>query len=281
MACFAVASCEKNIDVDFPPGESPYVIEGYIEEGQFPLVTISRGISFLSNISPDNFRDLFVKNATVTIRVDNGPPVLLSKLELQGVVIYTTTAFTGNIGSSYELMIEADGKTFTGSTTILPPQRIDSISIEPAPGDRYEKDSLVRLVAHFNEPDPRGNYYRLLTRRNSDFFFDTGYNSVFDDLYWNGTNIEFTVTRGKSEFQNNDTANFNNYGYFKRGDTVYVKWASIDKAQYDFWNTFEAQSSSFGNPFASTVIIKSNVKGKGSVGLWGSYGSFLDTLIIP
>ena len=31
-------SCEKNIDIDFPIAPSPYVIEGYIENGQGPFV---------------------------------------------------------------------------------------------------------------------------------------------------------------------------------------------------------------------------------------------------
>lgn len=274
-------SCEKNIDIDFPPGESPYVIEGYIENNQPPIITISRGISFLSNISSDDFKNLFVENATVKIAVNNGAPVVLNKINISGIIIYTSPFILGKVGEVYDLIIEVDGKTFTSSTKILPPNPLDSISIKPAPQERYTRDSLVELIANFKEPNPKGNYYRLLTKRNTDFFFDTSFNSVFDDLYWNGTKIQFTIFRGKSEFQNNDSADFSTFGYFKRGDTVYVKWASIDKSQYDFWNTFESQSNSFGNPFTSTIVIKSNIKGKGSVGIWASYGAFIDTLIIP
>ena len=68
---------------------------------------------------------------------------------------------------------------------------------------------------------------------------------------------------------------------FKKGDKVLVKWASIDKAQYDFWKTFEAQSSSFGNPFSPTVIVKSTFKGAGCLGVWAGYGCTIDTIIIP
>ena len=60
-----------------------------------------------------------------------------------------------------------------------------------------------------------------------------------------------------------------------------LKWASIDKAQYDFWKTFEAQSSSFGNPFSPTVIVKSTFKGAGCLGVWAGYGCIIDTIIIP
>ena len=45
------SSCEKDINIDFPVAPSPYVIEGYIENGQGPFVTVSRGISFINKIS--------------------------------------------------------------------------------------------------------------------------------------------------------------------------------------------------------------------------------------
>jgi hypothetical protein len=107
------------------------------------------------------------------------------------------------------------------------------------------------------------------------------FNSIYDDAIVNGKAIQFTVAGGKSQFQNNDSADFRQYGYFKKGDIVFVKWASIDKTQYDFWKTFEAQSSSFGNPFSPTVIVKSTFKGAGCLGVWAGYGCIIDTIIIP
>ncbi len=275
-------SCEKNIDVDFPPGELPYVIEGYIENGTIPLISISRGVSFLKEITPDDFNNLFVKNATVSISVDGGVYEVLSPITIGGATIYTTPNITGEVGKRYDLKIEVDGKTFTATTTILAPKPLDSIVYEQAPGDRGIKDSLVELTAWYTDPPEKDQYSRILTRKNSEVFFDVSFNSVYNDFIINGKQISFTIFGGKQALQNNDSADFSNYGYFKRGDTVYVKWASIDKAQYDFWNTFESQSGSFGNPFSPTVVIKSNIKGDaGAIGIWASYGATIDTVIIP
>ena len=58
---FILQSCEKDINIDFPIAPSPYVIEGYIENGQGPFVTVSRGISFINEISNDDFLNLFKK----------------------------------------------------------------------------------------------------------------------------------------------------------------------------------------------------------------------------
>jgi hypothetical protein len=275
-------SCEKNIDVDFPPGELPYVIEGYIENGTIPLISISRGVSFLKEITPDDFNNLFVKNATVSISVDGGVYEVLSPITIGGATIYTTPNITGEVGKRYDLKIEVDGKTFTATTTILAQKPLDSIVYEQAPGDRGIKDSLVELTAWYTDPPEKDQYSRILTRKNSEIFFDVSFNSVYNDFIINGKQISFTIFGGKQALQNNDSADFSTYGYFKRGDTVYVKWASIDKAQYDFWNTFESQSGSFGNPFSPTVVIKSNIKGDaGAIGIWASYGATIDTVIIP
>ncbi len=275
------SACEKNIDVDFPPGEQPYVIEGYIENGVVPIVSISRGVSFLKNISNEDFRDLFVTNADVAISVDGGAWINLDKIDFGGAVVYTNTNISGEVGKRYDLKVEVDGKLFTASTTILPSHPLDSISIKTAPGDKGIKDSLVELTAWFSDPIQKDNFYRMLTRKNSEFFFDVAFNSIYNDLLINGQQTSFTIFGGKQQLQNNDSADFSQYGYFKRGDTVYVKWASIDKAQFDFWDSFESQSGSFGNPFAPTVIINSNIKGEGVLGIWASYGAFIDTVYIP
>lgn len=275
------SACEKNIDVDFPPGEQPYVVEGYIENGVVPIVSVSRGVSFLKNISNSDFRNLFVTNADVAISIDGGSWIKLDAVNLGSAVIYTNTSITGEVGKRYDLKIEVDGKVFIASTTVLQPHPLDSISIKPAPGDKGTIDSLVELTAWFTDPIEKDNFFRMLTRRNSEFFFDVAFNSIYNDILVNGQQTSFTIFGGKQQLQNNDTADFSQYGYFKMGDTVYVKWASIDKAQYDFWDSFESQSGSFGNPFAPTVIINTNVKGEGVLGIWASYGATVDTVYIP
>ncbi len=277
------SSCEKDINIDFPVAPSPYVIEGYIENGQGPFVTVSRGISFINKISNDDFLNLFVDNAKVSLTVNNDTTAIYLKMVKLGNASFyiDTTKLLGQIGNTYHLKVAVDGHIFTSTTQILTPAPLDSIVVKPAPDSRADSDSLVQLTAYFSEPNPLGNYYRLLSKKNNDIIYDVAFNSIYDDAIVNGKAIQFSVIGGKSQFQNNDTADFRQYGYFKKGDIVYVKWASIDKTQYDFWKTFEAQSSSFGNPFSPTVIVKSTFKGAGCLGVWAGYGCTIDTVIIP
>ncbi len=277
------SSCEKDINIDFPVAPSPYVIEGYIENGQGPFVTVSRGISFINEISNDDFLNLFVDNAKVSLTVNNDTTAIYLKMVKLGNASFyiDTTKLLGQIGNTYHLKVAVDGHIFTSTTQILTPAPLDSIVVKPAPDSRADSDSLVQLTAYFSEPNPLGNYYRLLSKKNNDIIYDVAFNSIYDDAIVNGKAIQFSVIGGKSQFQNNDSADFRQYGYFKKGDIVYVKWASIDKTQYDFWKTFEAQSSSFGNPFSPTVIVKSTFKGAGCLGVWAGYGCTIDTVIIP
>jgi hypothetical protein len=54
----------------------------------------------------------------------------------------------------------------------------------------------------------------------------------------------------------------------------------MDKAHYEFWNSFQDEVLNTGNPFASSVtVIKSNILGDG-LGIWGGYGVSFHSLII-
>jgi hypothetical protein len=56
-----------------------------------------------------------------------------------------------------------------------------------------------------------------------------------------------------------------------------LKWCTIDKAHFQFWQTMERSNNSNGNPFAAPVSIKSNISN--GLGVWGGYGASYDTII--
>lgn len=270
-------ACERDIDLNFPPGEPTIVVEGYIENDLPPYVILSYGLPFFGKITPAQFQSYLIRGAKVIVS-DGTQTDTLQEIEFNGSVFYSTLNMRGKSGRTYDLKVIIGDKTITSTAMILPTVPLDSIWTIPAPEGR--DTNLVQLMCRLQEPSAPGNYYRGFTKRNSEFLFDTSFGSIYDDHLVNGKKFNFTLLSGKSNFQNNDTANFENYGYFSKGDTIYVKWASIDRPQFDFWNTFESQSSSFGNPFASTVILKSNIKGDNTTGIWASYGAFLDTLVV-
>ncbi len=298
-----LSSCETEITIDLPQPEEKIVVEGYIEPGVPPIITLTSTVPFYGNINFNELGGYYISDAEITVS-DGATSVILTEyclnelpediiplvgeflgLDLDSlgefpvnVCLYTVPdiftgapAFIGEAGKSYLLNINTDGKTLTSSTTIPPLVPLDSIYSEPH--DDPNNDSLVRLYVHLTDPPQLGNYYRYFTKKNDEPFY-TGFASVFDDNIVNGQSFDFTLDRGISP---NEAFDQDTYGYFWRGDTIILKWATIDYASLDFWRTLEYDSGTDG-PFASATIISTNING--GLGIWCGYGATYDTLYV-
>lgn len=131
-------------------------------------------------------------------------------------------------------------------------------------------------MARITDPPGYGNYIRYFTKTNQDAFFP-GQNSVFDDQIIDGKTYDIQVDKGVNRNEKLDTGE---YGFFKRGDTVTVKFCNIDKATYDFWRTWEFNYQSVGNPFSSPGKVLGNIS-NGALGSFCGYAAQYKTLIIP
>lgn len=273
---FFLASCEKDVTLDIPPSVEQFVVEGYIETGLPPYLLLTKTTDYYSTFYLDSLGSLFVHDAVVKVS-DGSSTVTLTEfmIDTLGTTIsaYVGFGMVGEVGKTYSLTIEAQGKMLTAITTIPKVTPLDSIWYEA--NTDPENDSLVRLICRYSDPPALGEYVRYFTKVNSQPFYP-GLNSVFEDVLINGTEFDFPLDRGVSR---NDTALFDDYGYFHKGDTITVKWAAIDKAHFDFWRTLEFELGGQGSPFSSPVIIQTNING--GQGIWGGYSSSFKSLIVP
>jgi Domain of unknown function (DUF4249) len=277
-----LASCEKNIDFDLKNADDVLVVDAQIENGQVPNVILTKSFDFFSRITPDILFNSFVRNAEVTI--SNG--TLTHKLKEYIIPLgqgysfnyYSidsanlATAFAGQFNKQYTLNIKAEGKEYTAKTTIPPLTKFpDSLWFKRAP---FNPDTNSRiLVARTTDPPGLGNYIRYFTKKNRGNFLP-GFNSVFDDAVIDNTTYELQVDQGVD--RNNIIPADSNF--FKRGDTVTVKLCNIDKATYTFWNTWEFNQQSIGNPFAQPGKVIGNVS-NGALGAFYGYAAFYKTII--
>ncbi len=283
ISLLILSSCERAIQFKLEDATPKLVVEATIENGQPPMVYLSKSIGFFSQIDPGILANSFVHNAEVYI--SNG--VLTHKLKEYAVPIgyysffyYSIdssnlqTAFNGQLNSQYSLRIVSDGKEYTAITHIPnTTRRIDSVFWKQAPvGNPPEK---VVLMVRATDPPGFGDYIRYFTKRNSEPFYP-GLNSVFDDQVIDGTTYEVEVERGVDR---NQTIS-DGYNFFDKGDTVTLKVCNIDKATFDFWRTMEFAYSNVGNPFSSPTKVVSNING-GGLGYFGGYAAQYRTLIIP
>ncbi|MCX6294868.1 MAG: DUF4249 domain-containing protein, partial [Bacteroidetes bacterium] len=275
------SACTENLDVKLPNSDKKIVIEGVIENGKVAEVIITRTIPLFSSISGTTATDFYVLDAKVY--VSNG--IITDTLSLAidsgsslGVV-YKGSTILGISGQNYSLnIVTADGTIYKSTTSIPYPVALDSVWWKAQPPE----DSLGYANAHLTDPSAPGNNYRWYAKRpTKDRRFIAPYGATFDDKFINGKSFEFAYTKGYDPTDNvnsalNDSDKERNY--YRKSDTIYIKFCTIDKASKDFYTTFEAALSSNGNPFASPTTILGNID-NGALGVWSGMGAFYDTIM--
>ena len=51
------ASCEKELDIDLPQPDAKLVVEGWIENGEYPVVIVTRNSSYFAPIDTNFLMD--------------------------------------------------------------------------------------------------------------------------------------------------------------------------------------------------------------------------------
>ena len=299
-------SCQKDIEVKLPESKQKICVEGRIEPGLPPFVTLTHNMPYFGSKDLNALSNMFVHNAVV--KISNGsttvtlteycsqslPDSLLPivaaftgvdtfSLKNFNYCLYTTfnTAVWGTIGTTYNLTVDAEGKSLSAVTAILNPVPLDSTWYRYIKVNN-EGDSLGFIFAHLSDPPAEGNYYRWLAmRQGKDYSFVAPPGSVFDDKFINGQSFDFGYNRGSVPNSTAEDDNNEEEGYFKIGDTVIVKYCTIDHASFDFFRQVDVAVYSQGNPFSSPASVPSNVfPREDALGVWCGYGTYRDTVIL-
>lgn len=277
-------ACEKNIDFKLNETPAKLVIEATIENGEAPYVVLTNSFDFFSTINPQLLASNFVHNATIIIS-DSLKAHTLKEYSIPvgldyNLYYYSTdssdmaSAIIGTVHSTYNLKIMVDGKEYTAHTTIPAISKVvDSVWWQNAPPSKDSSRVVVKAKA--TDPPGYGDYVRYYTKKNDEPFFP-GLNSVFDDLFIDGTTYELQVEPGFDRNLDRDEDDF----FFHKGDSVTLKLSNIDRATYDFWRTMEYSYQSVGNPFSTPIKVLGNIS-NGALGYFGGYASQYRTLVIP
>ncbi len=276
-------SCEKDINFNLKYAEPVVVVDAQVENGQAPVVALSKSLSFFSAISAEILTNSFIHNADVimsngtvthkfkeyTVPLGNGYFIYYYGIDSSNLA----TAFVGEFNKQYNLIIKVDGKVYTSSTTIPALTKVfDSLWTKPAPAnvDTSKRLLMVRAI----DPPGLGNYIRYYTKKNSERFLP-GFNSVFNDEIVDGTTYQGQVDPGVDR---NLPAPTGDAKFFARGDTISFKLSNIDKASFTFWNTWEFNQQSIGNPFSQPGKVIGNIS-NGALGAFCGYASQVGTII--
>lgn len=299
-------ACEKEVEIEIPGYKEQLVIDGFIENGQPPFVLISTSKDIFAPTDLNSFLNGFVSGAIVSVSdgtnsiqlteicTDDLPPgteeiaaavfgLPVDQIANYHLCAYTTfnPSFFGQIGKTYTLTVNYEGKTYTSSTQILTPQALDNLFWKTSPGSSEYGFSYVT----FSEPGSTttDGYMWQVKRINKnpdgsekDAFFKKTFNPVFDDEFINGKTFEFWY---ENPFSYDDSSYAENFkGFYKKGDTVVVKFSRLEPSVYEFFEKKYVQLSSGGSPFASPSNIPTNISG-GALGVWAGFANYFDTLI--
>lgn len=278
-----VLSCEKDINFNLKYAEPVVVVDAQIENGEVPTVALSRSLSFFSKISIDILANSFIHNAEVTmsngtvthkfkeytVPVGNGYSIYYYGIDSSNLA----TAFVGEFNKQYDLTIKTDGQTYTAKTTIPALTKIFDSLWTKAPPPNVDTSKRV-LMLRAIDPPGLGNYVRYFTKKNSERFLP-GINSVFNDEVVDGTTYQGQVDPGVDR---NLPAPTGDERFFARGDMITFKLSNIDKASFNFWNTWEFNQQSIGNPFSQPGKVLGNIS-NGALGAFCGYASKVQTVI--
>jgi hypothetical protein len=279
-----LAACEKRIDFKLAETPAKLVVEASIENGEGPVVVLTNSFDFFSTINPQLLAGAFVRDAEVFVsdgikthklkeyRIPIGPEANLYYYATDSSSL--ETAVIGQVNGSYTLRIVSGGKEYTATTTIPNLTKgVDSVWWKQAPPSIDSSKVVVMIKA--TDPPGYGDYIRYFTKKNDEPFFP-GLNSVFDDLFIDGTSYEIPVEPGFDRNVDREEEDL----FFTKGDVVTIKLSNIDRATYDFWRTTEFSYSSIGNPFSSPTKVLGNIS-NGALGYFGGYASQYFTIAIP
>ena len=222
-----LASCEKEIDMDYHQVGALYVAEAEMtQEGTKVRLTTTQDMT-------DNETNAHnVTGATVTLSLE-GEVMDTLKYTRNG---YYTTSIRGRRGREYTMDIFVDGHHFQSTSTMQREPVMNSFRF-------VWKDVLTErmLFADLKLQDHKGenNYYFMHIYRNN-----VGYCwAVMTDTNNPGEELQqlFNCTTERNLDKNDDDG-------LKDGDKIHVEIRSIDRRAYDYFYSMQVMQNSATNP---------------------------------
>ncbi len=267
-----VNACNKDLEYDFNQVDDKIVIDGQIEQNQSARVILTRNFPFFSEFDSASIRNLILTRAKVSLNYMDKTEVLTLRRDDRFFppFVYESNEIVGKTDSSYEIIAEFGGKTVSAVTTIP-----EVVSLDTAYFVAEENDpDRGSVFISFTDP-PGKHYYRVFTRHNDSISFTSAGILALSDAFFSEQEFGMYLKKGNTSLLTIAEDNS-----FYRGDTVTIKFCTIDKAHYDFWNTFQDEALNASNPFAASLKdVTSNIEGDG-LGIWGGYGAYYATIVL-
>ena len=272
VVLFLLTGCSEGDTIT--PQPSVMVVEGWIENGKFPVVILTKTLPITSELQdPNNLEQYLIRWAKVTISDGKNKVVLIGRYDETYFppYVYTTSWMRGEVGKTYYLTVDYQDFHAQAQTTIPAPPVVDEYRVEKVPNSSKEQ---YQITACFRDNPNEKNYYQFFTKigLESNQYIASDLGSI-DDSHIREYN-EFPVNRSRTYYNAEDYIS-----YFTKDEVVAVKFAQVDETSYRFWDAYTKSQSLNTNMFlATTTSLPSNITG--GKGYWCGYGAVTKYLII-
>jgi hypothetical protein len=164
---FSLVSCEKELNMNLTVGSKDLVVEGIIEQGEFPYVLLTKSMGFFDKIDVNTIE--FVRGATVTVQdINSGYTTALKEYALDTTIASQRFTFVvyapdymlpgidqirGRFDHLYKLTVTYNAVSYEAVTKIPESTGLDSLWLEPVPG---KEDKFSILKAMYKDPGQFG-----------------------------------------------------------------------------------------------------------------------------
>lgn len=257
---------------EFNEAEPVLVVEGWIEDGEFPTVFVTSSIAVSTEYqSLENLDQYLVRYARVTVSDGDTTVTLVGRADrdIFPPYSYTTSYMRGQAGKSYTLTVDYGGRHVSGVTTIPAPVPVDSFKARQiGPEPTYELKAWFR-----NDPDKR-QYYKVFTRHHSSP--DELYYSPFICSY---DGADLSNPASVSLYWEKRLGSQDYRPFFLSTDTVDVRFCTMDEASYRYWRDYASTIAFSRNQL---IPVTENLPGnlQGGLGYWCGYGASYYTVVM-
>ncbi|MDR2954915.1 MAG: DUF4249 domain-containing protein [Prevotella sp.] len=259
-------ACSDDADIDEVAYEPRVVVEGYIENGKYPIVLLTVSASITGPTDTLSLLSHVIKSAKVSVSDGTNTEVLLLQTNNNKIPPYEYIGLEmkGEVGKTYELKVEYQNKVISSTTYIPQPIELDDIwFVRNSP-----TDTLGYIHVTFNNTSKE--YYQIATQllQSEKLYTPCLFGNINSKSYPRDEQVSMQINKGPILYPKKDFSTD-----FSINSTVRLRFSTQSEVSYKFWSTYQNEILNTQNPiFPANTSLASNING--GIGIWCGLGSY-------
>jgi hypothetical protein len=255
FAAIFFTSCEKVIDIDLNDSNPQIVVEAELFKG---VNDFKVKLSYTSSFFKEEEQDV-IESAVVSLTRNGGETV---NVPYVGEGIYIYEDFEAEENESFTLDVDANGVNYSSTASMPAPAKLDSAVARANTGGPFGPGEGFIVFMYWKDDASVSNFYRAIYSLNGEEQRSREDVFIFDDSFTDGNQTEIPLF----------------VRTFEEGDTVDLKFLSIDPKAYDYFLTLNTIIGN-GQPSAAPANPNSNFS-NGALGYFAVYNGDEERIII-